>query len=544
MRTEWIEPIEVVLIGTIVAIQLLVFARTFRQIGIYRLIVPHLPGIKLRRLKVPLAHLETKEPLEILQQIDVYSAPPKEVVALAEIAVIDAEAPVNEIFGKILFSLNTYLIRNRGGASDFNLIKDIVERNTDAVEEDIHLTISIPVYLGLMGTMLGIVIGLFNMANLSGGIGNKLTDEHLGQSISILLSGVKIAMISSFSGLLLTMVNSGWIFKGTKSFVETRKNDLYTFIQTELLPVINQSLAATLSSLQRNLLFFNSEFKQNLEGLSIIFDKSHETMVFQKEMFDSLDSARIGEIANYNLKIFNAFTESSRKLEKFGTYIDRLNAFVAHSENLTTVAQDLLVRTDNFRVIAVNLGEEFSLNRKLMEFLSTHFARLDEHKKYVEQNLAETGHSMSDIFRELKDHIQRSSDHVKKFTIDEMEALRGALSETKNKLGLLDKLALLDKLGLLDKLDWLEHLERLSRLDDLYTGLNEFKNSEALQVTVLKQDMQFFHRQMDDLATILRNIEKRQQPEPLQKPTRRRKWLVFLKKLFTRKAAANEKKGQ
>jgi hypothetical protein len=81
-----------------------------------------------------------------------------------EVNIIETSATKNLVFEKILFSTNNYLIRNRGAASDFNLIKDIVERNIDAVEEDINSSIGIPLYLGLMGTMMGIVIGLFQYA--------------------------------------------------------------------------------------------------------------------------------------------------------------------------------------------------------------------------------------------------------------------------------------------------------------------------------------------------------------------------------------------
>src|SRR5690606_28850043 len=87
-------------------------------------------------------------------------------VKKTEVNIIESDAKKNCVFEKILFSVNNYLIRNRGAASDFNLIKDIVERNTDAVEEDINSSIGIPLYLGLMGTMMGIVIGLFNMPDL------------------------------------------------------------------------------------------------------------------------------------------------------------------------------------------------------------------------------------------------------------------------------------------------------------------------------------------------------------------------------------------
>ena len=66
----------------------------------------------------------------------------------------------NKILIKIKESINTYLLRNKGAASDFHLIKDIVERNCDAAEDEVATELPMPLYLGLMGTMVGIIIGI------------------------------------------------------------------------------------------------------------------------------------------------------------------------------------------------------------------------------------------------------------------------------------------------------------------------------------------------------------------------------------------------
>ena len=148
----------------------------------------------------------------------------------------------NAVLDKILSSVNTYLLRNKGAVSDFNLIKDIVDRNMDAVDEEINSLLPIPLYLGLMGTMIGIVIGLFAMPSIS--------DANFEGAIDMLIGGVKIAMIASFVGLLLTVLLSGWKYKGAKLHTEGLKNDLFTWIQTQLLPVLSQNISSSIYSLQ------------------------------------------------------------------------------------------------------------------------------------------------------------------------------------------------------------------------------------------------------------------------------------------------------
>ncbi len=58
--------------------------------------------------------------------------------------------PTNPIFNVILTSINRYLANNKGQVSDYYLMKDIVDRNVDAKEDEINTLIPIPLYLGLI----------------------------------------------------------------------------------------------------------------------------------------------------------------------------------------------------------------------------------------------------------------------------------------------------------------------------------------------------------------------------------------------------------
>jgi hypothetical protein len=89
----------------------------------------------------------------------------------------------NSILDVIIISLNKYLINNKGAVSDFHLMKDIVDRNCDAKEEEIHTQIPVPLYLGLVGTMAGILVGVGflvfsgGLENLISNPPNEVTDE-------------------------------------------------------------------------------------------------------------------------------------------------------------------------------------------------------------------------------------------------------------------------------------------------------------------------------------------------------------------------------
>lgn len=442
-----VEGIEYGLAVILVCIQLYVFCRTYFRIKFYRSIIPDSGFLVVKKVFVPMSDLLKKRPKDILDSLldyenrylimtseESFNESILESQQLGEITVLECRGSSNTVFQTIVFSINNYLIRNRNSASDFSLIKDIVERNVDAVEEEINLTISIPLYLGLMGTMLGIVIGLFNVSGILSA-SSTLADENFQMAITILLGGVKIAMIASFSGLLLTIVNSGWIFKGGRGQIDSMKNGLYTFLQIELLPVMNQGLGQTFESLQRNLSLFNGDFTKNLNRLSSIFDKNYEALSMQKDLLELLDRSKVSEITRYNVKVLQELNLATQQFDRFNEYFEKFNGYISNSFLITDRLAAILDRTDKIDIIANSIETNLDESKHLLLFLSQHFQLLEKQKQYVSNHVAEVAHGISGVFKDLKDHIERSSQTIKDFTVVEFELLKNALAESKAGLG-------------------------------------------------------------------------------------------------------------
>lgn len=474
-----VETAEILLVLTIISIQIWVFFSTNQKIAVFKNSIPGISNFNILHNQRATSPEASPRPNQ-LQNESGSSA---------------IECKINStIISNILNSINIYLERNKNSVSDFYLMKDITERNLDALEEDINQTISIPLYLGLLGTMLGIVLGLFTMSDLSHATSGKITDEQLGLGISGLLGGVKIAMLASFVGLLLTIINSGWFFKAAKSKVDARKNDFYTFIQTELLPVVNQSLGATFESLQRNLLKFNSEFSGNLNKLSGIFNANYQALVLQERILNSLEQIDVAEVAKYNVKVLKELQISTKEFEKFNIHVSHVNAFVSNSKTLADKIDEIILRTATFKTIADKIDSRLAEGHALITFLTTHFQQLESHKDLVQRSLkanesiikdsvAEVGHSVSDTFKELRDHIANSSENIKEFTVQEIELLSKALSENKTNLSNL------------------QYLETLSK------DLTQFKNSSASQGERIKKEAEDIHKTLDKSVAILNNIQ-------------------------------------
>ena len=63
-----------------------------------------------------------------------------------------------------MHDINGYLNENKNTSADYQIIKEIVERDSQKIEEDVDTMLSPPLYLGLMATILGAAIGVVSFA--------------------------------------------------------------------------------------------------------------------------------------------------------------------------------------------------------------------------------------------------------------------------------------------------------------------------------------------------------------------------------------------
>lgn len=398
-----------------------------------------------------------------------------------EVTLVTSEQS-NPILDKVLLSTNTYLIRNKGAVSDFNLIKDIVDRNTDSVDQEINTLMSIPLYLGLMGTMLGIVVGLFFIPSIS--------DENFENAIDLLIGSVKIGMIASFVGLLFTVLLSGYFYKGAKFTAESYKNDFFTWIQTQLLPILSQNTTSSIYSLQANLLKFNDTFSSNIVSFNGVLGKILESFDSQVNLMNDLKEVDVAQLAKINVTVLKELRTSTKEFEKFNLYLNQLNSFVDNAQKLNYQISNQLDRTHSIELIAESIGTNITSNREIIGILQSELQEVSNRKQFVSDAVIDVDNSITKSLDELRKHMDAQIESIRNITIKEESFLenllgkdRGNLDELK-KLGQLEKtMSSIEKTGSLqnDKLDKLN-----SSLDDLVQVLQnqnqvDFKMPETLQ---------------------------------------------------------------
>ncbi|ADQ80181.1 hypothetical protein Palpr_2044 [Paludibacter propionicigenes WB4] len=227
----------------------------------------------------------------------------------------------NPVWKIIQSSINNYLLNNKGAVSDFHLLKDIVDRNCDSKEEEIETQIPVPLYLGLVGTMAGILVGV-GILWISGGLSDLLSSStgNGAKGIEALLGGVAMAMISSINGILLTTWGAGMARK-SKVELENNKHSFLGWIQVNLLPKLSDGgVAAEMEKVSQNLNLFNNTFSKNTHELKETFAFVQSTYKDISSVLNAINHLRINDIAKYNIQVY----------EKMHSYIDEVGALGMH----------------------------------------------------------------------------------------------------------------------------------------------------------------------------------------------------------------------
>ena len=309
-------------------------------------------------------------------------------------------------FGQIITDTNEYLLNNRGAAADFGILKDISERHAEALDEEIQAQIATPLYLGLLGTFTGAILGLLAL------VGNPFAEADPAKDTSFsntdvqhFLGGVLIAMIGSLFGLAFTLAGNQ-LLKMARAARDRHKNAYYTFLQKALLPKLNSDMQAGMSNLKSVLDTFNAEFFSQIQN--DFFSKIHEftpliasiteNVSVQKRFLEQLEKIGYSELANATIKVFDRVDESAQTFEKFLGYQQALNTTVTHSNEAAQTIGALLNRLTALEQGLVSVPQYLQQHddalRQQVAFFSQHGKLLADLGAQIRQGVSEGVHRM------------------------------------------------------------------------------------------------------------------------------------------------------
>lgn len=222
------------------------------------------------------------------------------------------ESNIDGDLKNLVKELNKYMSRNKG-TTDFSIIQNKTERFANTIFENASSNLAFPTYMGLMGTFVGVFIGLigFVLPDLLREFGLDIIAEE-ESNITRLVYGVIVSMITSFMGLYYT-TKSNRTATEYKRIMDERKNIFYDFIQNELMPVLGMSVVHALTQLKETLLNFHTQFDIITTKFKTTFDGCTE---------------RFGKAFSKNI------TAVSDAAEKLGSSIDAVNKNVENQQAL------------------------------------------------------------------------------------------------------------------------------------------------------------------------------------------------------------------
>ena len=328
----------------------------------------------------------------------------------------------NKVFQSIIDSINKYLGSNTGSVIDFGLLKDAVDRHCDAVEEDIATQTPIPLYLGLAGTMAGIILGLAPMVQ-NGTIIELLSQstitvdadtarevsKQMGEDINSLLSGVKWAMVASICGILLTTINS-FLFKVFKLKEESGKNTFLAWMQSRLLPELPSDTAQALNNLVKNLNSFNRVFAVNTSNLGEALRQVNESYAIQGQIIQAVHDMDVMKMAKANVRVLQELKDCTDKLEEFNQYLSDIEGY---TEAIHRFEEQFQSEADRVHVL---------------EEISDFFNR---HKGSMSKIIAEEDDALKQALEELKDSSTQGVTELKNRLVEQSDAFKSMMTEEK-----------------------------------------------------------------------------------------------------------------
>lgn len=370
---------------------------------------------------------------------DIFSVPSSWAVQINEdgqtVSGINGEG--NSVFKLIKDNINDYLGNSQGSVIDYNILKDAVDRNCETIEDEINAQMPVPLYCGLAGTMAGVIVGLFSLLS-EDSISNLMTSgsksvesatlamNGAASGINDLLAGVALAMVASILGIVLTTVNSV-LFKQFKRQEEEGKNKFLSWVQSILLPELPNDISDSFSMFVDNLNRFNDTFRENTRGLGHTLEQINGAYSTQADIIKTIQQMNVTRMATANVKVLNALSDCTDKLEQFNVY---LNSIQGYTNEIEAFRQQLSSEA-NMVYLLMEMKDTLA---SIKNFFRTELGEIDQRKQAIRNSVDNVDTYVNEALEKLKSSSVTSVDDLKKAIDDQSDGLKKFLDQEKQML--------------------------------------------------------------------------------------------------------------
>ena len=407
------------------------------------------------------------------------------------------------VFETIRTSINTYLKENRG-AADYDVLKDITDRNIDSIENQIDAISPIPIYIGLCGTLVGIVMGVGNLVFGDGLINlfnTELEAVESSQGIINLLQGVAVAMITTFFGVLLTIIASTRT-KTVAEEMEEEKNMFLSWMQARLLPKMNDNVVKTLDTLQQRLTEFNQSFGENTRHLGTVFRNIKESSEKQERVFQLIDDLNVEDIATANVKVLRELQACTNEINDLHDFLNQSNQYLTSIQSLNSNLSDQYERTQLIESMGKFFKDEIEQIGQRKDMISKAVDKIDS---VMQSSIAGLEEHSGDHYANLQKASDKQYATFLEGVKTQQEQLRAKLSETA---------ALLDELHQLVPVK--ESLATLNERIGNLVDKTETQNTKIEKLTDVKdandRQKKAIDSLLDRMSTLMTTLNNRNEP--------------------------------
>lgn len=430
----------IVVVLCVIGLQTYFFTQTRNNIKRLRDFFPNVDILTLKSVLLPSNVLRSAERLDSFvadlddsEQEDLDDDEDVQMVSL----ISETEDYDNEEFAEVVTKTNKYLCKNHGTSADYELLKNICEHDIEILDDQIHNTLNAPLYLGLAGTFVGVIVGLWGVD-----LNQFMAGSVEASGLQHLLWGVVAAMMASLCGLGMTVFNSVYDYKESVKKNEIDKDKYFDFLRRELMPVLSNSMASSLSSLKSVLGHFVDKFGKNLDSYADSAELLNENLEKQQAVLQEINKLSLTKTASKIAETFVNLKESADKLEIFKTYQEQLNGTIQQVEGAAQHIGEVIQKFDEFNsnlsIVLQNQTVTLDLQQQFKDSIETHFPSGSEGREIWRKEFDMLVEDSKRVTATLNDQLVATTQYIGSFiaqnksffeTFSQLETILNAMKE-------------------------------------------------------------------------------------------------------------------
>lgn len=340
-------------------------------------------------------------------------------------------------FKDTLDDINSYLVYNKNKTYDYHILREIVNRNSQSLEDEVDTMLTVPLYWGLIATIFGIAFGIVIFAWKD--LANLLSGSNMNpEGIKILLTDVGIAMIASLAGVFFTKQSTAH-YNEARTEMAKNKNHFLTWIQTDLMSKLSDDITGALIKMTQDLNEFNRTFADNTRELKETLSTVKDNYDGQVKLLEAIDKIKINKIAKANIEVYDKLQGCTEELENLFEIFANSEEYVTKVVELNNKIGSVEERTLLFEELGNYFKSEIEFVRDRQGMMRQQMSSIDS---VLQDALSNLGDSLSNSIGDLTGKFQEQNQRIQLLIEEQQNSLAKSLEEQQNAVN--EKIDLID----------------------------------------------------------------------------------------------------